>query len=88
MTPLERLAATKAKADSSQADRRGYMRFIRDMRENGWTDEEVDEYAATVKVIMGSDDQAAMDLYPAGVFSNATEVREAAKTFWRERLSA
>jgi hypothetical protein len=41
-----------------------------------------------VKVIMGSDDQAAMDLYPAGVFNNAAEVREAAKTFWRERLSA
>ena len=81
--PLERLMSAKVKANSDDADRRNYQSFITAMRDDGWTDSDVAEYAENIKVLMGKDDDKAMELFPHGLYANATEARQMAREFWK-----
>lgn len=87
MTAIERLALAKAGADQSANDRKAYKRFIDAMTDSGWSESDVSEYAANIKVLMGKDDAAAMSLFPSGVFKLAEEARDSARKFWRERVA-
>lgn len=81
--PLERLMSAKVKADSDDAARRNYQSFINAMRSEGWTESDINEYADNIKVLMGSDDDKAMALFPHGLYANADEARNMAKECWK-----
>ena len=78
MNALEILAVTKAKADA----RANYEQFVSAMRADGWTDTDVTEYREAIAVLMGTDDAAALALYPPGCFSSAEQARQAARDYW------
>lgn len=81
--PLARLMTAKVKAESDDADRRNYQRFIKSVRENGWSESDVSEYAEKIKTLMGKDDSAAIDLFPVGIYANADDARSGARQFWK-----
>ncbi len=83
-SPLDRLRQVTKQANATDETRRLYANYVQSRRDNGWTDSDVSEYAASVKVLMGSDDQAALSLFPAGIYATASEARESAKSFWRD----
>lgn len=68
--------------NSENEVRLGYKRYISLMRAQGWSDEDVAEYAASIRILMGNDDAAALALYPGGAFPSAQSARDAAKTYW------
>lgn len=89
INPLARLAAVNAKADAEDQDRKNFRRFIADMRDYGqWSDEDVADYMGKIKVLMGKDDEAALDLFPGGLYQTADEAREGARVFWSSRIAA
>lgn len=49
---IERLKATKAKADGTQDDRDNYAAYVADRKANGWSDADVSEYREEVSRIM------------------------------------
>lgn len=82
---LDRLRALKQSADDKQEVRRNYQRFINGMRDyRGWSQSDIDEYAASVKIIMSGTEEEVMALYPAGMYGSAKEIRDAAENFWKE----
>lgn len=83
-SPLDRLRNVKQAANEADETRELYSRFVSTMREQGWTDEDVQEYADGVRVLMGKDDQAALNLFPADLYSTAEEARQSARTMWRK----
>lgn len=70
---LERLKATKAKADSSEIDRSNYAAYVAGRMENGWTDADVAEYRAEVGRIMTS---------------GTADEKAAAREFWAHKATA
>lgn len=82
--PIDRLRAATAKANSDDEDRRNYQAFITAMRAIGWSETDVAEYVENIKVLMGKNDEKAMALFPAGLYSNAESARQSARDFWRE----
>lgn len=83
MQALDRLNASRTKADAADADRANYAAFLVKMRATGWTADDVAEYSASVRVLMGPDDAAALVLFPAGAYASAHRARQAARDFWR-----
>lgn len=82
--PLDRLRGVKEKADATDETRRLYQRFVAKAKDAmGWTDADVAEYSASVKIIMTGSDDEVTELYPAGLFRSADEARQAAVKFWR-----
>ena len=87
--PMARLAEVNAKADAKDQDRRNFKRFIDDMKEYGqWSDDDVADYTSRIKVLMGKDDAAALELFHEGAYATAEEARQGARTFWKARISA
>lgn len=87
--PMARLAEVNAKADAEDQDRRNFKRFIDDMKEYGkWSDDDVSEYSEKIKVLMGKDDSAALELFHEGAYENAEAARQSAREFWRTRIAA
>jgi hypothetical protein len=81
--PLDRLRGVKEQADSADDTRRAYQRFINHARTVlGWSDSDVSEYADSIKVLMNGSDEQVMDLFPAGLYKNASEARDAAVKYW------
>lgn len=78
MSALANLAAAKARADS-QAN---FEQFISYRRSAGWTEEDIADYTASISVLMGNDDAAALALFPAGTYKNAEQARQGARQFW------
>lgn len=83
MSALDRLKKVKQQANASEDTRALYSRFIVQMREQGWSDADVAEYAGNVKTLMGNDDQASLSLFPVGLFESAQAARESASMCWR-----
>jgi len=81
-SPLDRLRMVKQQAVSADETRELYSRFIASMRSQGWTDTDVSEYAASVRILMGKDDEAAMNLFPAGLYLSAEHARSSARECW------
>lgn len=75
---LNGLSAAKDKANA-RANFRDYMET---MRQQGWSDADVKEYSASIGVLMGSDDAAAIALFPAGTYATADDARKGAISFW------
>ncbi len=87
--PMARLAEVNAKADAEDQDRRNFKRFIDDMKEYGqWSDVDVADYTNRIKVLMGKDDAAAIELFHEGAYATAEEARQGARTFWKARIPA
>lgn len=59
-----------------------YSRFIASMRAYGWTDADVTEYAEQVRIMMGKDGEAAMNIFPAGLYQSADHARASARECW------
>lgn len=78
MSALENLAATKARADS----RANFENFITGRRAAGWTVEDIADYTASIRVLMGDDDAAALALFPAATYQTAEQARKGAREFW------
>lgn len=83
MSALENLAATKARADS----RANFENFIFGRRFAGWTEVDIAEYTEAIRVLMGDDDAAALDLFPAGTYQTAEQARRDARAYWAQQLS-
>ena len=84
MTPMERMEQVRRNTEAAQVARDNYARFLVFQRDvNGWSAEELAEYKARIGVLMGKDDAAALDLFPAGIYQTAEEAREGARTFWQ-----
>ncbi len=60
-----------------------YKRFTMKMRGNGWSADDVKEYADHIAILFGKDEKAALSLYPAGHYHNAKEARQDAVNFWK-----
>lgn len=81
---LAKLDATKRQANTAEAARENYARFLAFQRdENGWTAAECADYKAKIGVLMGRDDAAALALFPGGLYRTADEAREGARIFWQ-----
>ena len=81
---MDRLRTVRKQAESQDEARVLFRRYIAIAREHfAWTDADVAEYSQAIKVLMGKDDAAALDLYPEGVFATAAEARKGAVDFWR-----
>ena len=81
---LAKLDATKRQANTAEAARENYARFLAFQRdENGWTAAECADYKAKIGVLMGRDDAAALALFPDGLYRTADEAREGARIFWQ-----
>jgi hypothetical protein len=81
---FDKLNAVKRSADETANAREHYAAFLAFMRdEAGWSPEEVADYKAKIGILMGKDDEAAMALFPPGVFENAEQARAGARTFWK-----
>jgi hypothetical protein len=83
MSALENLAATKARADS----RANFENFIAARRVAGWTEADIAEYTEAIRVLMGDDDAAALDLFPVGTYQTAEQARQDARAYWAKQLS-
>lgn len=82
--PLARMEALRQQSEVNEAARENYARFLVFQRDsNGWTEQEIADYKAKIKVLMGKDDAAALDLFPAGFYKTADEARQSARTFWQ-----
>lgn len=78
MNALENLAAAKARADS----RTNFDSFIAGRRIAGWAEADCVEYAESIRILMGSDDAAALALFPKGTYQTAEQARKDARQFW------
>ncbi len=78
MTALENLAAAKVRADS----RANFDNFIAGRRVVGWSDADIAEYAESIRILMGTDDAAALALFPVGTYQTAEQARQDAREFW------
>lgn len=78
MATLDSLALAKSKADA----RGNFERFIAGRRASGWSDSDVAEYRESIRVLMGSDDTAALALFPVGTYQTAEQARQAAREYW------
>lgn len=82
--PLDRLRGVKEKADATDETRRLYQRFVAKAKDAmGWTDADVAEYSASVKIIMTGSDEDVLSLFPDGLFNSADDARQSAITYWR-----
>jgi hypothetical protein len=82
---LDRLRGIKGKAEEADSSREAYQRFIACMRDyGGWTDAGVSDYAASIKVLMGKDDAAALALFEPGYYPTAEAARASAVECWRQ----
>ena len=79
--PLDRLASAKARADS----RANFERFVASRRAAGWSERDVAEYRESIRILMGDDDAAALELFPPGTYQSADQARQAAREFWGAR---
>ena len=82
MSALENLAAAKARADS----RANFEQFISSRLSAGWSEEDIADYTASIRVLMGNDDAASLALFPAGTYQNAEQARQGAREFWAQQL--
>lgn len=82
MSALSNLAATKARADS----RANFENFIAGRRAAGWSEEDIADYTKSIGVLMGSDDAAALALFPAGTYQSAEKARQGARDYWALQL--
>ncbi|TXH04701.1 MAG: hypothetical protein E6R09_02775 [Rhodocyclaceae bacterium] len=82
MSALEQLAAAKARADS----RSNFENFIAGRRAAGWTEGDIDDYTKSIGALMGSDDAAALALFPGGTYQTAEQARQGAREFWAQQL--
>ena len=81
---LARLRAINQTADAQGEARRLYARFVDTLRRHfGMTDDEADGYASAVKILMGKDDDAALNLFPPGLYASADAARQSAIECWR-----
>lgn len=81
--PLDRLRGVKKQADTADDIRRAYQRFIQSRRDDGWSENDVAEYSDSIKTLMGLDDEAALALFPDGLYQSAEEARKSAVEYWR-----
>ena len=81
--PLDRIRSLKKSADNDDDSRKAFASFVSRMRNQGWTDADVSKYTAQVRILMGKDDAATLDLFPAGLYQTAQAARDAAVKFWR-----
>lgn len=82
--PLDRLKGVKDKAETADESRRAYQRFrIHARTVLNWSDADIDEYAESIKVLMGENDAAALALFPDGQYQTAEEARKDAVSYWR-----
>lgn len=72
---MSRLSAAKEKADA----RANYAMFI---ASTGWSQDDINEYAESTKVLMGDDDAAALALFPVGTYETAEQARSDARRYW------
>ena len=84
MSALENLQAAKSKADA----RANFERFIAVRRAAGWTDADVAEYRESIRILMGSDDMAALALFPVGTYQSAELARQGARDYWAASVTA
>jgi hypothetical protein len=84
VSALENLAAAKARADS----RTNFEAFVAGRRVAGWTEADVAEYRESIRVLMGSDDAAALALFPPGTYRTAEQARQAAMSYWAASVLA
>lgn len=82
MSALEQLAATKARADSSA----NLDRYIANRLSDGWSNADASEYRKSIAVLMGSDDAAALALFPVETYQTAEQARQGAREFWAQQL--
>ena len=82
--PLDRIRNLKNSADIEDDSRKAFASFLSRMRNRGWTDADVSEYTAQVRILMGKDDAATLDLFPAGLYQTAQAAREDAVKYWRD----
>lgn len=81
--PLDRIRNLKKSADSDDDSRKAFSGYIAAMRNRGWTDYDVSEYTAQVRILMGKDDAATLDLFPAGMYQTAQAARDNAVKYWQ-----
>jgi len=81
--PLDRLRGVKQQADTADDSRRAYQRFIQSRRDDGWSENDIAEYSNSIKTLMGPDDEAALALFPDGLYKTAEEARRWAVEYWR-----
>ena len=60
-----------------------YKRFTMKMRGNGWSADDVKEYADHIAILFGKDEKAALELYQPGHYKTAKEARQDAVNFWK-----
>lgn len=82
-SPLDRLRQATKQANQTDETRELYSRYIASRREQGWSDEDVKDYAQSISVLMGQDDAKALELFPSGLYATAADAREGAIQFWR-----
>lgn len=83
-SPLDRLAKARELAEGKEQTKRDFSKFIAGARASGyWTEEDINQYVADIKVLMGGTDEQVMALYAPGVYKNAEDARQNAKEFWR-----
>lgn len=63
--------------------RAAFASHIKVMREAGWSDADVAEYTGQVRILMGKDDAATLDLFPVGLYSTAQAARDDAVKYWQ-----
>jgi hypothetical protein len=78
--PLERLLQAKTKATNEHADRENFRSFVETLPES-----DAREYTENIRVLMGTDDAAALALFPESLYATAEAARAGARLFWKER---
>ena len=81
--PLDRIRNLKQSASTDDDARKAFASYIKVMRELGWSDSDVAEYTAQVRILMGKDDDATLDLFPAGLYATAQAARDDAVKYWQ-----
>lgn len=81
--PLDRIRNLKKSASTDDDSRKAFASYIKTMRELGWSDADVAEYTAQVRILMGKDDDATLDLFPPGLYATAQAARDDAVKYWQ-----
>ena len=85
--PLDRLRAVKGKSDTKDQMRRAYQGFISVARNwLEWSDDDVNEYAESIKRLMTGSDSEVLAMFPDGYYLTANEAKESAMTYWQSQI--
>lgn len=82
VSAVERMALMRQKAEQKDHVRALFARFMRRVA-GEWSASDIEEYKASVSVLMNGSDADVLALFPSGLYETADQARDSAAAFWK-----